>query len=422
MRDGRSVTVDFMIKAGVRLTLLYGALLVASGAVLLALTYLLVLRFPADRVLVDGAEAGMGAGTDGSGDRSAGGFPGVRSAARSGDVFAWLQEQAVRQHADQLRELLVQSGVALAAMLVVSAVLGRLVARRVLRPLRAMTATVRRVSAHTLHERLALRGPADELKELADTVDGLLGRLEAALGSHRRFVADAAHALRAPLTLEHTLLRETLTDRDATAETFRASSERLLEISQRQARLLESLLTLAGSHRGLVDREELDLALLAEWALRLARPETERRGLRVAAAVAPAPLLGDPALVQRLVSCLVDNAVGHNRPGGRVEVATAVRDGHAVVSVANTGARVAPEQVNRLFEPFQGPGRTADDGRPGLGLAIVHAIALAHGAVITAGARPDGGLAVEVAFPIGAGDPCKGADDIGQLDKETGLR
>ncbi|MYY84092.1 MULTISPECIES: HAMP domain-containing sensor histidine kinase [unclassified Streptomyces] len=411
-------------RAGVRLTLLYGALLVASGAVLLALTYLLVLRFPADRVLVDGAEAGMGAGADASNGRSGGGFPGVRSAARSGDVFARLQEQASRQHADQLRELLVQSGVALAVMLVVSAVLGRLVARRVLRPLRTMTGTVQRISAHTLHERLALQGPADELKEFADTVDGLIGRLEGALHSRRRFVADAAHALRAPLTLEHTLLRETLTDRDATAETFRASSERLLEISRRQARILESLLALAGSHRGLVHREELDLAPLAEWALHIARPESERHGLRVSAAVAPAPVTGDPALVQRLVSCLVDNAVAHNRPGGRVEITTAVRDGHAVVSVANTGDPVAPEQVHRLFQPLRRVGRTADDGHPGLGLVIVHAIALAHDAVISARARADGGLAVEVAFPrrtVRDRDLRKGADDIGQLDKGTAL-
>ncbi|MEU5777711.1 HAMP domain-containing sensor histidine kinase [Streptomyces venezuelae] len=406
-------------RAGVRLTLLYGALLVASGAVLLALTYLLVLRFPADRVLVDGA--GADAGTDASGGRSGGGLPGVRPTAGSGEVFALLQEQAVRQHADQLRQLLMQSGVALAVMLVVSAVLGRLVARRVLRPLRAMTGTVRHISAHTLHERLAVAGPADELKELADTVDGLLGRLEGALDSHRRFVADAANALRAPLTQERRLLRETLVDRDATAETFRANSERLLEISERQAHLLESLLALAGSHRGLVHREELDLAPLTESALHVARPDSERLGLEVAAAVGPAPVTGDPALVQRLASCLVDNAVGHNRPGGRVEISTAVRGGHAVLSVANTGDRVAPEQVNRLFEPFRSPGRTAADGHPGLGLAIVHAIALAHDAVISVRARPDGGLAVEVAFPARTGDPREGAEDIGQLDKRTGL-
>ncbi|MFI1677998.1 ATP-binding protein [Streptomyces sp. NPDC020607] len=408
-------------RAGVRLTLLYGALLVASGAVLLALTYLLVARFPADRVLVDGVEAGGGAGVDAGTGRSGGGFPGVRPAARSGDVFAQLQEQAVGQHTDQLRQLLVQSGVALAVMLVVSAVLGGLAARRVLRPLRAMTGTVRHISAHTLHERLAVQGPADELKELADTVDGLLGRLEAAIDSHRRFVAHAAHALHTPLLLERALLRKTLIDRDATAETFRGSTERLLEISERQARLLESLLALAGSHRGLVHREELDLARLAEWALHVARPESERRGLRVTAATGPAPVLGDPALIQRLVCCLVDNAVGHNRPGGRVDLTTAVRDGHAVVSVANTGDRVAPDQVDRLFAPFRGPGRSIGDGHPGLGLAVVHAIALAHEAVISARARPDGGLSVEVAFPIRTGDPRKGADDIGQLDKNAGF-
>ncbi|MET8690104.1 ATP-binding protein [Streptomyces sp. NPDC004732] len=402
-------------RAGVRLTLLYGALFVASGAVLLALTYLLVARFPADRVLVDGTGSGAGVG------RSGGGLPGAQTAARSGDVIGQLQEQALRQHAAQLRQVLVQSGVALAAMLVVSAVLGRLVARRALRPLCALTGTIRRISADTLHERLAVQGPADELKEFADTVDRLLGRLEAALDSHRRFVANAAHELRTPLTLGHALLEETLIDREATAETFRANSERLLAISEQQARLLESLLALAGSHRGLLHREELDLARAAEWALHVSRPETERRGLRVDTAIGPAPVLGDPALVQRLVSDLVDNAVGHNAPGGRVEVTTGCRDGHAVVAVANTGDRVAPERVDRLFEPFQRTGRTAGDGHPGLGLSIVHAIALAHEAVISARARPEGGLAVEVAFPRRVGEPGAAARDIAQLDKGAGL-
>lgn len=403
-------------RAGVRLTLLYGTLFVASGAVLLALTYLLVARFPGDRLLVDGTDPGAGVG------RTGGGLPGAQTAARSGDVIGRLQEQAVSQHADQLRQVLVQSGVALAVMLAVSAVLGRLVARRALRPLRAMTGTIRRISAYTLHERLAVQGPADELKEFADTVDRLLGRLEAALDSHRRFVADAAHELRTPVTLGHALLEETLVDRDATAETFRANSERLLALSEQQARLLESLLALAGSHRGLAQREALDLAAVVEWALHVSRPEIERRGLRVETVIGPAPVLGDQALVQRLVSGLVDNAVGHNVPGGRVEITTGDRDGRAVVSVANTGDRMAPEQVDRLFEPFRRTGRTGGDGRPGLGLSIVHAIALAHDAVISARARPEGGLAVEVAFPRWAGGVGEGPMDIAQLDKSTGFR
>ncbi|MEV7194449.1 ATP-binding protein [Streptomyces sp. NPDC093510] len=392
-------------RMGVRLTLLYGALFVASGAVLLAITYLLVARFPADRVVVDGARAELGAG------------PEVHTAAGADGTMSRLREQAARQHADQLRELLVQSGIALAAMVVVSVVLGRLVARRALRPLRTMTGTIRRISAHTLHERLAAEGPADEIKDLADTVDGLLGRLETALDSHRRFVANAAHELRTPLTLEHALLEEALIDRDATAETFRSHFERLLEISEQQARLLESLLTLAGSQRGLGHRERVDLALVAGWVLDLTRPEIERRGLRMETAIGPAAVLGDPALVQRLVSDLVDNAVGHNVQGGRVEIATGGRGGYAVVAVANTGARVPPHEVERLFEPFQRLGRTAGDGHHGLGLSIVHAIALAHDAVISARALPGGGLAVEVAFPSRIGGV-----DIAQLDKSAGLR
>ncbi|MFH8606868.1 sensor histidine kinase [Streptomyces sp. NPDC018029] len=415
-----------------RLTLLYGALFVASGAVLLAITYLLVARFPADRVVVEGTGTGAGPGAG----------PGARTAAKTGDVVGRLHEQAVRQHADILRELLVQSGIALAAMVVVAAVLGRLVARRALRPLRAMTGAIRRISAHTLHERLAVQGPADEIKDLADTVDGLLGRLETALDSHRRFVANAAHELRTPLTLEHALLEEALIDRDATAESFRAHFERLLEVSEQQARLLESLLTLAGSQRGLGHRERLDLARVTEWVLHASRPRIEGLGLRVETAIGSAAVLGDPALVQRLVSDLVDNAVGHNTPGGQVRITTGGRGGHAVLAVANTGTRVPPDEVERLFEPFQRLGRTAADGHHGLGLSIVHAIALAHDAVISARARPDGGLAVEVAFPLWPGEhgeigasgesagwgksgeshgPGESVIDIAQLDKSAGL-
>ncbi|MFK4070270.1 sensor histidine kinase [Streptomyces sp. NPDC029674] len=410
-------------RVGARLTLLYGALFLVSGAVLLAITYLLVARFPADR-FVDGTGTGTGIAAEAGAGPAAG--PGVHTAARPGDdTIGRLHEQALRQHADQLREFVVQSGIALAVMVVVSAVLGRLVARRALRPLRTMTGAIRRVSAHTLHERLAVQGPADEIKELADTVDGLLGRLETALDSHRRFVANAAHELRTPLTLEHALLEEALIDRDATTESFRANFERLLEISEQQARLLESLLTLAGSQRGLGHRERLDLARVAERVLDVARPEIEGRGLRVEAAIGSAAVLGDPALVQRLVSDLVDNAVGHNTPGGWLEVTTGGRGGRAVVSVANTGTRVPPDQVERLFEPFQRLGRTAGDGHHGLGLSLVHAIALAHDAAISARARPGGGLAVEVAFPLCPGAPDEPAGNtvgIAQLDKGAGLR
>jgi signal transduction histidine kinase len=238
------------------------------------------------------------------------------------------------------------------------------------------------------------------MKQLADSVDGLLGRLERALESHKRFIANAAHELRTPLTLERALLEESLIDREATVESFRANFERLLKISKQQGSLLESLLTLANSERGVDRFEPLDLAAIAEEALLTLRPQAERRGLEIGGETEPAPTAGDAALTDRLVVNLLDNAAYYNVPGGRVEITTRSTAEHAVVTVSNTGPEVPPDQVDRLFEPFNRLRRTAGDGHHGLGLSIVRAIATAHDATLTAHARPGGGLVVEAAFPL----------------------
>jgi signal transduction histidine kinase len=379
-----------------RLTLLYGALFAASGAVLLAITYLLV-RSTGYLVLIGNGPPGRLEGRSAGRNLGTGDIP-----PQLQGIAKQLRDQAARQHAADLQQLLVQSGIALTIMVVISIALGWLVAGRVLRPLRTMTATVRQISARNLHQRLAVAGPRDELKDLADTVDGLLGRLEAALDTQKRFVANAAHELRTPLTLEHALLEETLSDPGATLTSSRATFRRLLAISEQQGRLLEALLTLASSERGLDHRHPLDLSVLTEQALRSWRPEIDRLGLQVQARTAAAPTAGDPALVERLVANLLDNAVRYNLPGGRVEVATATDAERALLSITNTGPVVPPAQVDRLFEPFQRLGdRTfQSDGHHGLGLSIVRAIAAAHDATLTVSARPEGGLAVEVSFPI----------------------
>lgn len=258
-----------------RLTLLYGVLFVASGAVLLIITYLLVNRPPHDMFLLI---------RRGSGPSPGGGARVCPGAGCSSAIDGFAEErrrQAIRQHAAEMHHLLVESGIALAIMSVIAIGLGWLVAGRVLRPLRTMTSTIQRISAHNVHERLAIEGADDELKHLADTVDGLLGRVEAALESHKRFVANAAHELRTPLTVEHALLEESLIDRDATVESFRSNFERLLVLSRQQARLLESLLTLSSSERGLDRREPLRLAELAGHVVLGCRQEAELRGLRV---------------------------------------------------------------------------------------------------------------------------------------------
>jgi signal transduction histidine kinase len=380
-----------------RLTLLYGALFTISGAILLAITYLLVSRSPKFGLIIDIQDRGpVSSATPNGGGRYLSTPPPIQPA----DLGRKFRELAVRQHEADLHHLLVQSGIALAIMVLISIVLGWLVAGRILRPLRTMTTTIQQISARNLHERLAAEGPRDEMKDLSDTVDGLLGRLEAALDAQKRFVANAAHELRTPLTLEHALVEETLIDRGATLQSFRSTFERVLVICKQQGRLLESLLTLASSERGLDRRESVDLSLVTEQVLLASRPELDRRELLIEADIAPAPVSGDPALVDRLVANLLDNAMDYNIPGGRVEVTTGIRAGRAVVSVANTGKDVPPEQVDRLFEPFQRLDRTAGrEGHYGLGLSIVRAIATAHEASIVAHARPDGGLAVEVAFP-----------------------
>ncbi|XVQ15927.1 sensor histidine kinase [Spirillospora sp. CA-255316] len=353
-----------------RLTALYSALFTISSAVLLAITYWLMRRSRWVIIVHD-------------------------------DSGPEIRKHLNRLKEEQLRELLTQFGITFAIMVVISIALGWLVAGRVLRPLRTMTATIQQISARNVHERLAVTGPRDEMKELADTVDGLLGRLETALDAHKRFVANAAHELRTPLTLERALLEETLTDREATLESYRATSERLLAISKDQGRLLEALLTLTSSERGLDRQEPFDLSDLARQALESAHLEADARGVRIYTQVAPAPSAGHPALAARLVANLVDNAVHHNVTGGHVEVATATRAGRAFVAVVNSGPVIPPQQVGRLFEPFQRLGeRTArGDGHHGLGLSIVRAIAAAHGADVTAHARPGGGLSVEISFP-----------------------
>ncbi|MBO2446033.1 HAMP domain-containing protein [Actinomadura barringtoniae] len=357
----------------IRLTAMYSGLFTICGTALLAIVYWLTGRARPGVVIVDRP------------------WPAPQMARAAMD----------QAHRQEMQQLLTRSAIALAIMIVVSIVLGWLVAGRVLRPLRTMTATIQQISARNVHERLAVTGPRDEMKDLADTVDGLLGRLEIALNTHKRFVANAAHELRTPLTLERALLEETLTDREATLESYQATSERVLAISKDQARLLEALLTLSSSERGLDRREPFDLAELAREAIESAGLEADARGVRVTRRIAPAPSAGDPALAARLVANLVDNAVHHNVPDGHVEVVTEMKAGRAFVTVVNSGPVISPERVGRLFEPFERlGGRSAhDDGHHGLGLSIVRAIATAHGAGIAAHALPGGGLAIEISFP-----------------------
>jgi signal transduction histidine kinase len=386
------------MRVRLRLTVLYGGLFLLSGAVLLTITYLLVAHGGTSVVMSTRSLTSTGGQSIST--YVLGSLPAdARLPEAEQRIAEALQAQAAQQQADLMHKLLVRSVVALAAMSVVSVALGWLVAGRVLRPLQTMTGTIRLISARNVHERLAVAGPRDELKDLADTVDGLLGRLEAALDSHKRFGANAAHELRSPLTLEHALLEEAVIDPDATVESFRAQFEQLMVVSEQQARLLESLLVLATSERGPDRLESVDLSALAGDVVRAAESRARERDLVVAVDALPALVTGDPVLVERLVANLVDNAISYNLPGGRVEVETGTRGERCFVSVRNTGPTVPPELVDRLLDPFQRLSRTADDdGHHGLGLSIVQSIAVAHAADLTVRARPEGGLAITVVF------------------------
>jgi signal transduction histidine kinase len=325
----------------------------------------------------------------------------VRLHAVCGSPTEYVRAAALYAHWVDLHALLVESGIALAATVALAFALGWLVAGRVLRPLRAITATARRISATSLHERLALAGPDDEFKELADTLDGLFARLEASFTAQRNFVASAAHELRTPLTLDKTLLQVVLRNPRSTTEQWRATGAELLESGLQQERTLEALLTLATSEAGIGRHEPVDLAKVVTAGLGPVRADAGRLGLDVQTSIGPAPMLGDPDLIARLVANLVDNAVRHNVPGGTIEVGTTRRDGQAVLTVTNGGPVIPPGEVGRLLQPFQrlATARSSDGAGHGLGLPIVRAIATAHGATLITRARPEGGLHVQVSFP-----------------------
>jgi len=293
------------------------------------------------------------------------------------------------------------AGLAMVALLALVALgIGWLIAGRVLRPLRTITATARDISAGNLDQRLAVDGPDDEFRRLGETLDGLFGRLEASFQAQRHFVANASHELRTPLTAEKTLLQVALADPGATTATLRSACEKALQWNGQQERLIDGLLTLASSERGIEAWEPFDLADTAAKAVLDRHQDAERRAIRIDTALTSAPVTGDPALAGSLLANLVSNAIRHNLDGGRIEVATGIADGRAVVTVSNTGPLVAAGEIDRLFQPFQRQGtqRLRQAGGHGLGLAIVSAIVAVHGAALAARPRPEGGLDITVSF------------------------
>jgi signal transduction histidine kinase len=307
---------------------------------------------------------------------------------------------AQSQRATAVHQLLLYSLVGLGIMGAVSGAVGWLVAGRALRPVHAITGAARRASEENLGERLALAGPPDELKELADTYDAMLARLDAAFASQRRFVANASHELRTPLTVMRTAIDVTLAKPDRTPAQLEDMAAEVRAGVDRAEALIEALLTLARSDRGATAVELTDLSVLAEDALDAAGPAIRAGSLGLETALQPAPSCGDLVLLDRLVANLVDNAVRHNSPGGWIQVATGMRHGQAYLTVTNGGPVIGEDVAPLLFEPFRRLDGPAGSGPgTGLGLSIVRSVATAHHGLVTARSQPAGGLEVTVLLP-----------------------
>jgi signal transduction histidine kinase len=287
----------------------------------------------------------------------------------------------------------------------------------VLRPLRTITSTTRQISANDLHRRLALEGPDDELKELGDTIDELFGRLAASFDAQRRFVADASHELRTPLALSRAMLQVALADPELTLDSLRAVCDDVLCAGEEHEQLIEALLMLARSQRGLDHREPIELAAIVERVLADHQSLAEARGLTINSELdATALIAGDPRLVSRLASNLVENAIRYNVPLGHIDVSVRGGAEHVQVIVSNSGPSIPAEHVERLVQPFQrlATTRGSEGDGHGLGLSIVAAIARAHDAALCVEPDPCGGLGVEVSFPGGtvAEAPVSGANGL----------
>ncbi|MET7461776.1 HAMP domain-containing sensor histidine kinase [Nonomuraea sp. 3-1Str] len=365
-----------------RLTLTYSALFLVAAGVLLFSIYAIVGRaideawLPLDLSGVDPIDAAI-----------------------TQRRWGIAQQQAVQTARDVL---LSSSVLALVGVGILALILGYFVADRALRPVTQMTTTARKLSESNLaHQRIDLRGPDDELKELADTFDAMLTRLNVAFDTQRRFVANASHELRTPLTINRTVLEIALSDPEA-SEDLKALGRTLLEVNARNEKLIEGLLLLARSERELAVRKPLDVKDVATSAVEQVTPFAEEHGVTITTELVSAPTVGDPVLLERSVSNLLENAVKYNAPeNGKVWIRTGMVDGALVVQVANTGQHVPAYEVNSLFEPFRRlhADRVDSAKGAGLGLSIVRAVVQAHGGNVTAVPREGGGLVVTIRLP-----------------------
>jgi signal transduction histidine kinase len=384
----------------VRLTLLYAGAFFLAGAVLIALMYFFMGqaldRQLTARVLITDEQLGELGPTEPGSPR----FIGVRET---------LQAQFRQDRDNTLNTMLIASLTALGVVGVIAGGFGWFLAGQALYPLQQITATARRVADRSLHERIALAGPNDEIKDLADTFDAMLERLDRSFNSQRRFVANASHELRTPLTINRTLIEVAL-DNPQADESLRQLGATLLAVNQRHERIIDGLLTLASSEQGLTELVPVDLADIIRHVTTESQGAAQKACIDIRTHLQQAPVAGDPVLLERLTQNLVDNAIRYNLPEhGWVTVATGVADHHVHLTVENSGPPVPPYEVPGLFKPFRrlpATERLADSGNSsisrgaGLGLSIVQAVAHAHGGIVHASPRKDGGLTVRVRIPV----------------------
>ena len=384
-----------------RLTALYGGLFLVCGACLLAITYLLV-RHTSHRLSPHELSPRF---------LSLNGSPPLgRAPARAGGTVDIGQIAAALgyQNRADLHQLLIESGIAMAVMAAISVALGWVVAGRVLSPLRTITARTRRLSEQSLHERLALGGPRDELRELADTIDELLARLEAAFEAQRRFVANASHELRTPLAMMRTRLDVAIAKPEGVTAQTHALDAGLRKDLGRAETLLESFLMLArAGHGKLAERTTVSLEELVTDAVATRRPQIAAQQLELRIALAPVSVAGSDTLLAGMVENVIENSVRHNHRDGFIDVACD-KHGEAARLIVETGGPVLDEQdVAGLAQPFRRPGaeRTGSQNGHGLGLSIVAAVADAHGGTLELHARPQGGLRVQITLPAATPSP-----------------
>ena len=371
-----------------RLTLTYAGLVTGSGAVLIALVYLYMSRF---QVAVPGEAPGDGA-VDGA----------------DGDVYL-----RITLMSEFLNTMLGISLGALVLLALLSGAVGWVVAGRMLAPLSTMNEAAKQAASGDLSRRLALTGPRDEIRDLADTYDHMLDSLESSLATYRRFAANASHELRTPLATAQTMIDVALADPGASADQLRSLAERLRETNQANVETVDALLDLAEAQSGDIYREDVDLGEVVAMVLAQLAPEATDREVTLPAAPGDDVVVeGDPVLLRQAVSNLLRNAVRHNVPGGGVGLELARTGGRARLRLSNDGPLVPAERLASLREPFvrgSGRGRTRGAGH-GLGLAIVSAVADAHAGVLELSANPSGGLSVVLDLPVRTDEPEQGGD------------